>query len=110
MPKKKKPYFHNSVEAIRQAPSEYFEEIEYEDFMDWKIAGWEIPASVDCIIRERNLVTNKIKEYVYQRSGAAHNKLRERMALGDREFTVCRADAIHLLRPNTEDPYDDPLA
>jgi len=98
------------VEAIRQAPSEYFEEIEYEDFMDWKIAGWEIPASVDCIIRERNLVTNKIKEYVYQRSGAAHDKLRERMALGDREFTVCRADAIHLLRPNTENPYDDPLA
>ena len=107
---KKKPYFPNNWEAYKKAPSHWFDDIPYDDFMDWKIAGWEIPASVDCIIRERNLITNKVKEYVYQRSGAAHNKLRERMALGDREFTVCRADAIHLLRPDTEDPYDDPLA
>jgi len=54
-------------------------------------------------------VTDKVREYVYKRSGPAQRKLRERMASGECEFTVCREDSIHLLRPNLEDPYDDPL-
>jgi len=106
---KKKPYFHNRVESYRRIPASFFDSILYDEFMDWKIAGWEIPDTVDCIIRERNLVTDKVREYVYKRSGPAQRKLRERMESGECEFTVCREDTIHLLRPNLEDPYDDPL-
>ncbi len=110
---KKKPYFPNNWKAYKDAPEECFATeapLTFEEFMDWKIAGWEIPSSVSCIIRERNLKTDKVKEYVYQKEGAAQRKLKERMASGECEFTVCHADAIHLLRPNIEDPYDDPLA
>ena len=115
MPKRrKKPYFHNSVEALRQAPDEFFRmegpALTFEEFMSWKVGGYEIPATVDCIIRERNLVTDKVKEYVYRRAGPAQRKLRERMNEGIFEFTIVRDDAIHFLTPSTEEPYDDPLA
>ena len=107
---KKKPYFHNNVEAIRQAPAELFVPIPYDEFMDWKIGGWELPSSCNYIIRERNLNTGKVKEYVFQYSGAAQKKLRQRMESGDCEFTIADHDTVHFLTPNMEDPYDDPLA
>ena len=108
---KKKPYFHNNWKQVHSAPAEWFAPIEYDEFMDWKVGGWEIPGTVDCIIRERNLVTDKVTEYVYKRSASAQKKLRKRMEHGESEFTICRADTIHFLTPNLiEDEYDDPLA
>ncbi len=109
MTKKKKPYFHNNVEAIRKAPAEYFVPIPYDEFMDWKVGGWELPSSCDYLIRERSLKTGKVKEYVYQRPAAAKKKLEERMESGEFEFTVCNHDSVHFLTPKMED-YDDPLA
>ena len=106
---KKKPYFHNNVEAIMEAPDAYFIPIPFDEFMDWKIFGYELPSSINCLIRERNLKTGKIKEYVNYRPMAARRKLEQRMESGDYEFTVCNEDAIHLLTPKWED-YDDPLA
>ena len=109
MPKKKK-YFHNNVEAIREAPAEFFHAIPYDEFMDWKIGGWELPSSCNYLIRERNLNTGKVKEYVYQKAGAARKKLEQRMESGDCEFTVCNHDSVHILTPKWEEDYDDPLA
>ena len=110
--KKKKPYFPNNWEAIAAAPAEYFDSLPFEQFMDWKLAGWEIPSSVSCIIRETNVRTGKVKEHVYQRMHAAQNKARELMDIGESEFLVCTPDEIHLMTPRylEESPYDDPLA
>ena len=63
---KQKPYYPNNWEAISNAPDECFETLPFEQFMDWKIAGWELPSSIDCIIREHNLETGKITEHVYR--------------------------------------------
>ena len=41
MSKRKKPYFHNTVEAIREAPDEYFIPMEYDILMDAKLAGYQ---------------------------------------------------------------------
>jgi len=106
---KKKPYFHNNVEALMDVPAECFDSILYDEFMDWKIGGWELPSSCNYIIRERNLNTGKVKEYVYQKPSAAQKKLRQRMESGDCEFVVADHDAVHILTPQWED-YDDPLA
>ena len=110
--KKKRDYFPNNWDAIHSAPAEYFESLPFEQFMDWKLAGWEIPSSISCIIRENNLKTGKVKEYVYSRAHAAKNKAREIMDMGESEFLVCTHDEIHLMQPkySLEDPYDDPLA
>ena len=106
---KKKPYFHNNVEAIRNAPDACFIPIPFDEFMDWKIGGWELPSSCNYIIREHNLKTGKVKEYVYQKPSAAKKKLEQRMQSGDCEFTVADHDEVHILTPQPED-YDDPLA
>ena len=109
MSKKKKPYFPNNWEAIHSAPDEYFVPVPYEQFMDWKIDGWELPSSIAAVIREEIAETGKIKEYVYRRSSAAKKKAREIMGRGS-VFTVCNGVDIHYLKP--EDPledYDDPL-
>ena len=107
---KKKPYFHNNVKAIQDVPAECFDSIPFDEFMDWKIGGWELPSTCNYIIRERNLNTGKVKEYVFQYPGAAQNKLRQRMELGACEFVVADHDAVHILTPNMEEDYDDPLA
>ena len=107
---KKKPYFHNNVEAIKNAPDSCFIPIPFDEFMDWKIGGWELPSSCNYIIRERNLNTGKVKEYVYQKPGAAKKKLAERMKSGDCEFVVADHDSVNILTPRWEEDYDDPLA
>ena len=110
MSKKKKPYFPNNWEAVKAAPSEWFDSIPFEQFMNWKIAGYEIPSSITCIIREKNLKTGKVKEYVYQRPTAAKNKCVEIMDVGESEFIVCNSDEIHYMTPKFVEDYDDPLA
>mgnify|MGYP003143519971 FL=1 len=108
--RKSKPYFPNNYEAVRNCPSEWFPPVSFDEFMDWKIGGYEIPSSINCIIREKNLRTGKVKEYVYQRPTAAKNKCIEIMDIGESEFIVCNSDEIHHMYPNYAEDYDDPLA
>ena len=112
MPKrKKKPYFHNNVEAIKDAPDEYFlppnGQITYEDFMEWKLNGYEIPATVLCIIREHK-PNGKIKEHVYQRRHAANQKIK-RMIYDGHEYSIVDHEGCQHVVPNLPE-YDDPLA
>ena len=107
---KKKPYFHNNVEAIREAPDAFFIPLPYDEFMNWKIGGWELPSSVSCIIRETNHRTGKVTEHVYTTVGHGKRKARAIMAKGESEFTVCTPQAVHFMQPEEYDPFDDPLA
>tara|TARA_R100000008_G_C3565079_1_gene158633 strand:- start:597 stop:926 length:330 start_codon:yes stop_codon:yes gene_type:complete len=106
---KKKPYYPNNWAAFKATPSSYFETISFNEFMDWKIAGWELPSSVSCIIREKNLTSGKIKEYTYSRAGDAKRRCRKIMDVGESEFIVCTSDAVHIMYPELVEDYDDPL-
>ena len=102
--KKKEPYFPNNWKMFKDAPSEIFEPHLFVEVMDWKIAGWELPADVSCLIRTTNLTTRKVKEHVYKRRHAAENKVRSLMNKDTHEFVVCTHDAIHHVHPHhTED-------
>jgi len=103
---KKKPYFPNNWKKLKDVPEELFEDIDFEDFMDWKIGGYEIPSSVSCIIREQNLKTGKVKEYVYQRNSAAQRKIKQLMDTGESEFVVCDEHNVHHLYPKHLDEED----
>tara|TARA_R100000781_G_scaffold94931_1_gene59238 strand:+ start:428 stop:757 length:330 start_codon:yes stop_codon:yes gene_type:complete len=107
---KKKPYFPNNWKAYSSAPAEWFEPISFEELMDWKMAGWELPSSVVCMIRETNTKTGKVKEHIYQRESAAKNKARAIMDVGESEFIVCTPTEIHHMTPEHLEDYDDPLA
>ena len=90
MPKK---YFPNNWKAIRDAPDECFASpdpdnpLTFEDFMDWKLRGWEFAASVACVIKEHDKKTGKVKEHIYSKPKWANKKIKQMLIKGN-EFTL----------------------
>ena len=95
----KPPYFPNNWKKFKDAPAELFDTHTFEEIMEWKIAAWEIPADVCCIIRATHLKTRKVKEHVYKRQHAAEAKVTEYMNKLSHEFVVCTHDTIHYVHP-----------
>ena len=95
----KKKYFPNNWKNIKDAPEQFFLPLDYDEFMDWKINGWEIPSSVACIIREQNIKTGKVTEHVYSRLGNANKRANKIMKEGKSEFLVCTHDDIGHIYP-----------
>ena len=106
---KKKPYYHNNWKEYKRAPDKFFLPLPFDEFMNWKVGGWELPSSVACIIRETKQLTGKVTEHVYRRQGDAKNKARAIMDAGESEFVVCSRDAVHAVYPQDyeEDYYDE---
>ena len=102
---KKKPYHPNNWKLYKDAPDEAFMPHTFDEVMEWKVAGWELPGDVVCIIRATNLKTHKTKEYVYKRQHAAERKVLELKDAQTHEFTVCTHDALHYVGPY--DPFED---
>ena len=71
----------------------------YEEFVDWKLRSWELPESVECIIRAE--IDGKIKEYVYEKQHAAIKRVNKLVDAGV-PFTVCDNDSIQSLNPNND--------
>ena len=108
--KRRKKYFPNNYDAVAECPAEWFQPIPFDEFMDWKIGGYEIPSSIACIIREKRTDTGEVTEYVYQTSGGGRKKAEQIMSEGVSEITVCTDEAVHHLYPQEVPEYDDPLA
>ena len=104
----KKKYYPNNYDAYKEAPAELFESIPFDEFMDWKATGWELPSSIACVIRETTS-KGKVKEYVYSRAGDAKRRARKIMDAGN-EFIVCTPEQVHAMYPEEVPEYDDPLA
>ena len=99
---KKKRYYPKNWKAIKDTPSEYFkaeDPLTFEEFMDWKLGGWELPSSVCCIIRESDPKTKKVKEHVYSKPSYAKKKILKLMEK-EREFTIVDEANIHQMYPN----------
>ena len=99
--------FPNNWEAIKDAPEELFEPCSYEEFFHWKLSAWELPSSVECIIRAEHVDTGEITEHVYQKPKAAQNRLTKYLRDGQHELTVVNSESIHLLKVKTHDTNDD---
>ena len=94
-----KKYFPNNYNKIAKCPAEWFEPMEYDLFMDWKMNGWDIMESHDCIIRTRNCKTGKVKEYSYQIPKHAKNRLKKIIKDQEDELILCTHDTIQHLKP-----------
>jgi len=99
-------YYPNNADAIADVPDEHFEPCTWEEFYDWRLCMWEIPATVSCIIRAEHKDTGKITEHVYQRASAAQKRLIKYMTDGMYDVTVANHDSIHLVKLN-DDPATD---
>jgi hypothetical protein len=93
-----KPYYPNNWEMYKEADDEDFIPHTFDELMTWKVAGWELPSSVCCVIRAQNKRTGKIKEFTYQKPSAADKKLHSLLIDDDSwEVTVCDHEEIHFL-------------
>jgi hypothetical protein len=97
---KRKDYYPNNWQEYKDADDSDFIPHTFEEVMSWKVGGWELPSSVECIIRVTDLNTHKVTEHIYQRRSAAQNKVNQLIERGDVEFTVCDHEAIHFIHPN----------
>ena len=103
----KAPYFPNNWKKFKDAPPEMFTPHMFIEVMDWKVAGWELPSDVCCIIRATHLKTSKVKEHVYRRQHAAENKVIDYMTKQTHEFVVCTPEAIHYVHPEKDYERND---
>ena len=71
-------YYPNNWQEYKDADEDMFVRHSFDELMTWKLANWELPSSVCCIIRIENTRTGKIKEHVYQ-NGAADRKIAKLM-------------------------------
>ena len=78
----------------------------YEELMTWKVANWELPSSVCCVIRVMDSNTRKVTEHVYQKHSAAQSKVNALINTPGIEFTVCDHEAIHHLAAFDPDSDD----
>ena len=96
---KKKGYFPNNWKAFKDQPADFYHSISYDEFMDWKMAGWMLPSSIACIIREQDLDTGSVKEYVYNTIEGGKKRSAKIMSEGKSEFLVCTHDDIGHMFP-----------
>ena len=96
---KKPKYFPNNWKAYKSSPDEFFIPLTYNDFFNWKVMGWALPSSIDCIIREET--DGKITEKVYSQSKAARKYLETAMQTKNPKstYTIVNHDAVQVLYP-----------
>ncbi len=95
-----KKYFPNNYNKIAKCPAEWFEPMEYDLFMEWKMNDWLIRDSYDCIIRTRNCKTGKVKESSYQIPKYAKKKLKKIIESQEDELILCTHEHIQHLKPD----------
>ena len=92
--------FPNNWKRFKDAPDDMFEQHTFEEVMDWKVAGWELPSSVHCLVRVTDSDTKQIREHIYKRPSMAKRSIQKYINAGGYEITVVNHDTIHCLYPN----------
>lgn len=96
---KKKDYLPNNWQEYKDADDSMFIPHTFEELMSWKVANWELPSSVCCIIRITDTDTKKVSEQVYQKRASAQARVQQLISTPGIEFTVCDHQSIHHLSP-----------
>ena len=96
---KKKKYYPNNWQAYKDSDDSLFKDHNFNDFMNWKVAGWELPSSVCCIIRVTNKKSGKVKEHIYSRPYHAQNFI-DKLLVQGHEFTIVDEASIHFAPMN----------
>jgi len=97
---RKGKYFPNNIKAIQEAPDFCFLPLAYDEFMEWKINGYELPESVFCLMRIRNYETQLIEEKYYNTRHYAKKRLAKCIEDGS-EVTLVSNEGCYHIDPKT---------
>ncbi len=99
----KKRLFANNWKEYRDTPCELFPEVPFDEYMDWRVHGWEILPSHCCLIRTCTK-TGKVKEYSYKRWSAAEKRINRLMDDPEMlEITIADNEEVQLIQRGTND-------
>ena len=75
--------------------------------MAWKVEGWELPSSIECLIRTTHLKSKKVKEYVYKRRSSATNRIKKLITARTHEFCITTHEVQAHYYPREDEPLFD---
>ena len=104
---KKRKYYPNNWDAIKQCPPNYFPAMEYEDFREWKVFGYQLPSSHYAVVRIDDRDKGTIVEYTYKTEHHTKQRLKKEMT-GNKHVTVATMDGVYHLMPNPLDFNSNP--
>ena len=93
---KRRKYFPHNIREIQEAPDHFFYPIPYDELIEWKIFGYEIPDSVFCIMRIRNKETQLIEERYYNTTHYAKKRLAKCIEDGSEVTMVSNEGCYHI--------------
>ena len=100
----KKKYFPNNWRAIKDTPDKYFPPMPYEQFEDWKVYGYMLPASVFSLVRTKD-EDGKVEEFTY--NTPHHTKKRISKSIKEnKEIYLCTMEGMYHLMPDELLPID----
>ena len=96
---KRRKYYPNNWDAIKQCPPNYFPAMAYDELKEWKIHGYQLPSSHFGIVRIEDKDTGKITEHTYK---SEHNtKMRLKKEIGtNKHITLATDEGVYHLIPN----------
>ena len=100
----KKKYFPNNWRAIKDSPDKYFPSMPYEQFEDWKIYGYQIPASVFGLVRTMDK-DGKVEEFTYNTLHHCKKRLSKSIK-ENKEIYLCTMEGMYHLMPDETLPID----
>ena len=95
----KKRYFPNNWKKYKDADDDEFIPHMFIEVMEWKVAGWELPSDVHCIIRATHLETKKVQEFVYKQPKSAHSRIKQLFRGGLHEFCITYHETQQFVAP-----------
>jgi len=99
----KKRLFANNWKEYRDTHWEMFPDVGYEEYMEWRVHGWEILPTHCCIIRTRTL-SGKVKEYSYKRWSAAEKRINKLLDDPNMvELTIADDEEVKVMYRGTTD-------
>lgn len=98
-----KRYFPNKWNKYNKLPADNFQSISFEDFMDHKVAGWLLRDDIICVVRARDLFTDKVTEHAYRRMSAAEERVRKYINDRTHEVVICADEALYYVNPEMID-------
>ena len=99
----KKKLFANNWKEYRDTPVEMFPDVPFDEYMEWRVHGWEILPSHCCIVRAY-AKNGKVQEYSYKRWSAAKKRITKLLKNPDMaEVTFATNDEVQPIKIGTYD-------
>ncbi len=87
-------YYPNNWQAWKDFDENDILPPTFDEFMDWKIGGWEIPSSIFCIIRTERRDDGQVSEFVYSKRKNAEDKIQQLFIQDEHNITLVKSDTV----------------